>query len=118
MYLNGFHKLIYLTKYVISLNIGKKFEPQLWKISNINAINMVGRTNNALERYNKRIGENFAKICLNLPSFIPTIRTEFMYHSERSTEIRQNFRGILYQSELFQKIEIGPCYLSRKKNQT
>ncbi|KAF1740600.1 hypothetical protein MXB_2820, partial [Myxobolus squamalis] len=46
-------------------------------------------TNNALERYNRRIGKNFANAYPNLPSFISTIRTEFLYYSERSSENRQ-----------------------------
>ncbi|KAF1741222.1 hypothetical protein MXB_1358 [Myxobolus squamalis] len=52
-----------------------------------------------LKRYNRRIGRNNANTRLNLPSFISTIRTEFMFYSERSAEIRQKFRIIVYQSE-------------------
>ncbi|KAF0985614.1 hypothetical protein HZS_4522, partial [Henneguya salminicola] len=52
------------------------------------------RTNNALERYNRRIGENFANAHPNLASFISIIRTEFLYYSERCAEIRQNSSGI------------------------
>ncbi|KAF0989710.1 hypothetical protein HZS_7548 [Henneguya salminicola] len=41
------------------------------------------RTINALERYSRRIGENFANAHPNLASFISIIRTEFLYYSER-----------------------------------
>ncbi|KAF0985858.1 hypothetical protein HZS_8149 [Henneguya salminicola] len=54
----------------------RRFEPQLWNISNINDNHIAGRTNNALERYNRRIGENFANAQPNLASFISIIRTE------------------------------------------
>ncbi|KAF0991346.1 hypothetical protein HZS_5471 [Henneguya salminicola] len=54
----------------------RRFEPQLWNISNINDNNIAGRTSNALERYNRRIGENFANAHPNLASFISIIRTK------------------------------------------
>ncbi|KAF1740263.1 hypothetical protein MXB_4367 [Myxobolus squamalis] len=54
----------------------------------MNVINIAGRTKSALERYNRRIVDNFANAHLNLASFISSIRTEFLYYSERSTEIR------------------------------
>ncbi|KAF0992689.1 hypothetical protein HZS_2980 [Henneguya salminicola] len=79
----------------------RRFEPQLWNISNINDIDIAGRTSNALDRYNRRIGENFANAHTNLPSFISIIRSEFQYYSKRCIEIRQNSSGIVYQSERF-----------------
>ncbi|KAF0991371.1 hypothetical protein HZS_4314, partial [Henneguya salminicola] len=95
----------------------RRFEPQLWNILNINGIDIAGRTNNALERYSKRIGENFANAHPNLPYFISIIRSKFQYYSERCTEIRQNSSVIVYQSERFSMPEIDLCYLSWKQNQ-
>ncbi|KAF0985826.1 hypothetical protein HZS_3842 [Henneguya salminicola] len=91
----------------------------LWNISNINDNNIAGRSKNALERHTRRIGENFANANPNLASFISIIRTEFLYYSERCAEIRQNFSGIVYQSEQFSMPEIDPCYcyLSWKRDQ-
>ncbi|KAF0986142.1 hypothetical protein HZS_4725, partial [Henneguya salminicola] len=77
----------------------RRFEPQLWNISNMNDIDIAGRTKNALERYNRRIGENFADAHPNLPSFISIIGSEFQFYSERCTEIKKNSGGIVYQSE-------------------
>ncbi|KAF0988013.1 hypothetical protein HZS_2772 [Henneguya salminicola] len=68
----------------------RRFEPQLWNISNINDKNITGRTNNALERYNRRTGENFSNAHPNLASFISIIRTDFLYYPERCAEISQN----------------------------
>ncbi|KAF0985828.1 hypothetical protein HZS_6936 [Henneguya salminicola] len=95
----------------LPLTSRRRFEPQLWNISNINGIDIAGRTINALERYNRRIGKNFANAHPNLPSFISMIRSEFQYYSERCTEIRQNSSGIVYQSERVSRPEIDLCYL-------
>ncbi|KAF1740623.1 hypothetical protein MXB_5059 [Myxobolus squamalis] len=67
-------KLISLPSY-FDLTCRRRFEPQLYNISKINAIDIAGRTNNSLERYNKRIRENFSNTHPNLPFFISTIRT-------------------------------------------
>ncbi|KAF1743130.1 hypothetical protein MXB_2905 [Myxobolus squamalis] len=76
------------------------------------------KNKNAFARYNRKIRDNFASAHSNLPSFISTITTEFLYYSERSTEIMQNSSGIVYQSERFQMPEIDQCYISWKQNQT
>ncbi|KAF0985514.1 hypothetical protein HZS_1914 [Henneguya salminicola] len=55
----------------------RRFEQQLWNISNINDIDIAGRTNNALKSI-----------------------------TQRCTEIRQNSNGIVYQSEPFSMPEI------------
>ncbi|KAF0991488.1 hypothetical protein HZS_4316 [Henneguya salminicola] len=78
----------------LDLTWRRRFEPQLWNISNINDNNIAGRTSNALERYHRRIGKHFANAHPNLASFILIIRTEFLYYSERCAEILNTSSGI------------------------
>ncbi|KAF1739953.1 hypothetical protein MXB_3220, partial [Myxobolus squamalis] len=37
-----------------------RFNPTLWSLSNTNNFKIFGRTNNGVERYNRRIGDHFA----------------------------------------------------------
>ncbi|KAF0987905.1 hypothetical protein HZS_8110 [Henneguya salminicola] len=48
------------------------------------------RTNNNVERYHKRLTENFATVHSNLAAFVEVIRNEFKFYKERIAEIRQN----------------------------
>lgn len=72
----------------------RRFLPELWNLSNKSQLNIRGRTNNALERYNRRIGDFFLNAHPNLCAFVSTIRSEFQYFSDRCKEIRQNASGI------------------------
>lgn len=92
----------------------KRFDPQLWNLSSINDQELAGRTNNALERYNRRLGEHFANAHPNLPAFIAVIKTEFLYFSERCNEIRQNSSGIDYQPQRFSRPLIDQHFISWK----
>ncbi|KAF0991705.1 hypothetical protein HZS_6977 [Henneguya salminicola] len=50
-----------------------------------------------MERYHRRLTENFANAHFNLAVFVEIIRKEFKYNEERITEIRQNGSGIRYE---------------------
>ncbi|KAF0985774.1 hypothetical protein HZS_143, partial [Henneguya salminicola] len=52
-----------------------------------------------VERYHRRLTENFANAHSNLAAFLKVIRKEFKYYEERITEIRQNRSGIRYEHQ-------------------
>lgn len=93
-----------------------RFHPVLWNLSTTEDINIVGRTNNALERYNRRLGEHFFNAHPNLCFFISVIKKEFLYYSEKCNEIRQNSSGIVYQAQRFLKPEVEKSFLKWKTN--
>ena len=66
----------------------KKYPPQLWNISMLSDTNVAGRTNNALERYNRRLGDHFAMPHPSLITFVSTIGREFDYFSILLNNIR------------------------------
>ncbi|KAF0990504.1 hypothetical protein HZS_3054 [Henneguya salminicola] len=69
----------------------KKIQSLLWNIKSIfNDGAFSGRMNNRVERYHRRLKENFANAHPNLASFIEAIRLEFNFYEERIAEIRQN----------------------------
>ncbi|KAF0986492.1 hypothetical protein HZS_7564 [Henneguya salminicola] len=67
-----------------------RFDPSLWNISEFERAEMVNRTNIVIERYNRRLNENFSNAHTNLYAFIEVNIQEFEYYQERCTEIRQN----------------------------
>lgn len=73
----------------------QRFNPALWNLSNLGDVNMAGRTNNSLERYNRRLGEHFSNAHPNLCAFVSVIKNEFQYYSEKCSEIRQNASGLI-----------------------
>lgn len=76
----------------------KKFDSSIWNISNIKSNeDFKNRTNNPIERYNRRMNENFMNAHPNLCSFAETIKKEFQYFEERCKEVRENFTGIQYE---------------------
>ena len=56
----------------------------------------MNHTNNALERYNRRMNDFFANAHPNICSFAEVIRDEFKFYEERCSEIRQNSSGVLF----------------------
>ncbi|KAF0989374.1 hypothetical protein HZS_2263 [Henneguya salminicola] len=49
-----------------------------------------GRTNNSLERYNRRRNDHFLNTYPNIWLFVEVIRNEFEFYEQRCLEIRQN----------------------------
>jgi hypothetical protein len=60
----------------------KSFPVPLWNISLVNENHLAGRTNNALERYNRRFGEKFGAAHPNISAFIQVTRSEFQYFAQ------------------------------------
>lgn len=92
-----------------------RFPPSIWNLSSMNDVNMAGRTNNALERYNRRLGENFSNAHPNLCAFVSVIKIEFQQYSEKLYEIRQNASGIIFETERFTRPEVENEYLNWKR---
>lgn len=68
----------------------KRFDPTMWNSSNLGDGDMINRTNNALERYNRRLNDNFLNAHPRLVHFIEIIKSEFTYYMEHSNQIRKN----------------------------
>ncbi|KAF0992209.1 hypothetical protein HZS_6298 [Henneguya salminicola] len=81
------------------------------KAHNIQIYHLAGRTNNCLERYNRRIGDFFINAHPNLAEFISVIKAEFYFYSEKYKETRKNARGIVYNRERFKKPPIPNDYI-------
>lgn len=75
--------------YLISTWI-HRFPPSIWGCSVFNDKTLVNRTNNSLERFNRRLNENFINAHPNLASFIETIKTENTYYLEECNQIKRN----------------------------
>lgn len=93
-----------------------RFNPSLWSLSSVNSYELAGRTNNALERYNRRIGEHFSNAHPNLAAFVAVIKSEFLVYSEKCNEIRQNGSGIQFQPQRFIRPDVAECFLIWKLN--
>lgn len=85
------------------------FNPSLWSLCNVEDWEIAGRTNNALERYNRRINDFFANSHPNLASFASTIKNEFKFYSEICNKIRQDSSDIRFGQGVFQR----PAILDR-----
>jgi hypothetical protein len=57
-----------------------RFPPALWNISQVANSLLSGRTNNCVERYNRRIGEKFPHAHPPLLSLISVMKAEFTYY--------------------------------------
>ncbi|KAF1740215.1 hypothetical protein MXB_5082 [Myxobolus squamalis] len=88
-----------------------RFGPKLWSLSNADNFEIFGRTNNGLERYNRRIEDHFANAHPSLGSFISVIKNEFLHFAEKAREIRENSPGIQYRQEKFIVPKIKQEYL-------
>ncbi|KAF0989678.1 hypothetical protein HZS_1549 [Henneguya salminicola] len=73
-----------------------RFPHNAWNSSEIPQLEIKNRTNNVLERYNKRLSDFFANALRNICSFAEIIRDEFKYYEETCVEIRQNSNGIVF----------------------
>lgn len=77
-----------------------RFPSNVWNNFDISQSDLMNRTNNGLERYNRRMNDFFANAHPNLCSFAEIIRDEFKYYDQRCAEIRQNCSGINYHQVL------------------
>lgn len=73
-----------------------RFDPTIWNSSYLESSEIANRTNNALERYNRRLNEHFTNAHPNLFAFVEVIKQEFRYYQEKCSEIRQNSSGIVF----------------------
>ncbi|KAF1740856.1 hypothetical protein MXB_4111 [Myxobolus squamalis] len=89
-----------------------RFPPETWNISEHSKSLIVGRTNNALERYNRRIGDAFINAHPNIASFVTLIRAEFEYYASRCHIIRSTGKGVKYIETKFKKTPIDQDYLN------
>ncbi|KAF0985869.1 hypothetical protein HZS_1152 [Henneguya salminicola] len=72
-------------------------------LSNVEYMEISGRTNNALERYNRRLNDFFVSSHPNLASFVSIIKDEFLYPSEICKKIRQDSSNIHFGQGLFKR---------------
>ncbi|KAF0992420.1 hypothetical protein HZS_414 [Henneguya salminicola] len=72
------------------------YNPNLWNLSIKRHLNIQGRTNNALESYNRRLGNFSTNAHQNICAFVSVIRSEVEFFSDRYREIRQNYNRIRY----------------------
>jgi hypothetical protein len=66
----------------------KKYDPVIWTQVNQKKKVLI-RTNNGLERYNRRLNEKFSSAHPSMPTFIQVIREETLYYSLYLTNIRR-----------------------------
>ncbi|KAF0990914.1 hypothetical protein HZS_1030 [Henneguya salminicola] len=80
----------------------KRFKPSLWHNGDI-TINedSIGRTNNSLERYNRRMKDHFLNAFPNICMFLQVIRNEFEFYEQHCQEIRKNGSSIRYKNKLY-----------------
>jgi len=67
----------------------RKYPPQLWNIHGLDNHGVITRTNNPLERYNRRLNEQFGNAHPNLVRFVAAIRSEENLYSMQIRDIRQ-----------------------------
>ncbi|KAF0986982.1 hypothetical protein HZS_7176 [Henneguya salminicola] len=81
----------------------KKYNPTLLSLSNVEDMEISGRTNNALERYNRRLNAFFVNSHPNLASFVSIIKNEFLTLCK---QIRQDSSNCHFGQELFERLLI------------
>ncbi|KAF1740120.1 hypothetical protein MXB_4105 [Myxobolus squamalis] len=89
-----------------------QFPPEIWNISKHSESLIVGRKNNALERYNRRIGDAFMNVHPKIASFVTVIRAEFKYYASRFHIIQSTGEGVKYIETKFKKTPIDQDYLN------
>lgn len=86
-YKNSDEKFIEFMKYFEKTWL-KKYDSDLWNIHQYNTEELISRTNNPLERYNRRLNEQFNAPHPNILCFINIIRNEENYYSTLIRGIR------------------------------
>jgi hypothetical protein len=66
----------------------ERFDSSLWNVSECFQLNLVGRTNNALERYNRRLNEQFSNAHPSIGMFIQIIKQEESFYSSQMRLMR------------------------------
>ncbi|KAF0990297.1 hypothetical protein HZS_7986 [Henneguya salminicola] len=91
----------------------KRLPPSLRNINAYGVYHLAGRTNNCLERYNRRIGDFLINAHPNLGAFISN-----SIFTLRNTKVaRENASGIVYNQERFKKPSKPNDYIECKSNQ-
>ncbi|KII67378.1 hypothetical protein RF11_05144 [Thelohanellus kitauei] len=94
----------------------RRYDPSLWNISTVDEYQISGRTNNCLERYNRRLNDFFANAHPNIASFVTVIRNEFEFYSQVCAQVRQNSTSIDYGQGIFDKPAVAADYMIWKLN--
>ncbi|KAF0986420.1 hypothetical protein HZS_6132 [Henneguya salminicola] len=72
----------------------KKYEPSHWNINKVAYdTEFIGRTNNSIERYNRRLSDKFSRPHSKFAAFTQIIKEEFLYYEEKCCEIREKCLG-------------------------
>ena len=87
----------------------KRFNVSLWNIQDVPNRDLCGRTNNPIERYNRRLNERLSAHP-NLLSFISVIREEDNYFSLYCSEIRRGTTPLSVLVRNFTRPEIDPKF--------
>ncbi|KAF1740872.1 hypothetical protein MXB_2412 [Myxobolus squamalis] len=99
-------------RYIRERNAVPEDKAETWNTSEHSKSLIVGRTNNALERYNRRIGDAFMNAHPNIASFFTVIRAEIEYYASRCHIIRSTGEGVKYIETKFKKKPIDQNYLN------
>lgn len=92
----------------------KRYDPKIWNINSSKVSDFAGRTNNCLERYNRRLGDFFNNAHPNLASFALVLKNEFEYYSEKTRAAREDGSGVRFNDHIFQKPIICEIYQTWK----
>ncbi|KII66652.1 hypothetical protein RF11_01918 [Thelohanellus kitauei] len=66
----------------------QKYPPTLWNSNYINNGEILQKTNNCLERYNRRIGDQFLNAHPNIFNFVEVIKNKALYFTTLTSSIR------------------------------
>jgi len=92
----------------------RRFDLSLWNISDIPDRDLCGRTNNPIERYNRRLNERLtthSNICV----FVSVIRDEELFFSTYCDDIRRGVIKPPVLNRVFERPEISPHFLQFKR---
>jgi hypothetical protein len=89
----------------------RRYPISLWNIHDQSDYELSGRTNNAVERYNRRLGDQFPNAHPTLGFFLQVIRKEEAYFSHLTEAIRKGSVKISTQIRDFERPKLPSNYL-------
>jgi hypothetical protein len=78
-----------------------RFPPKYWNVSEHHAHSIQGRTNNCIERYNRRLGEKFACPHPKLLQFVQVLRSKAEYYIDYLARCRNGQENIVFEDRTF-----------------
>ncbi|KII73238.1 hypothetical protein RF11_09826 [Thelohanellus kitauei] len=93
------------------------FPPNVWNTSDISDLDLKNRTNNALERYHRRLNQFVVNAHPNICAFAEIIKDEFTFYEEKCAEIRQNGGSATFSQNTFPQDTVAQKYISQKNSE-